>query len=346
MFGSLTAAASLLLLLVPAAAGQDCSQPCECPSETPTCPIGTSLLLDGCGCCKVCARQVGEPCSPLEPCDHHRQLYCLSTALGNSDTGVCMAREGQTCALGGVLYHSGESFQPSCRHQCVCMNGEIGCVPTCAVNVRLPSPACPHPRRALIPGQCCEEWVCDPVPSDGRLQSSLPDYRDAPDYGLEDEGPQANCITQTTEWSVCSTTCGMGVSTRVTNDNEGCQLEKQSRVCMIRRCQAEQGATAKRGKRCQRSPKSQQVVHFQLSGCTSVRAYRPRFCGTCTDGRCCTPKDTVTGEVEFRCPEGDGFRRKMMFIKSCSCHRNCPHDNDIFLTTHLRQMSGDYESGM
>jgi len=32
----------------------------------------------------------------------------------------------------------------------------------------------------------------------------------------------------------------MGVSSRVTNDNERCQLERQTRVCMIRPCGAEQ----------------------------------------------------------------------------------------------------------
>ena len=50
---------------------------------------------------------------------------------------------------------------------------------------------------------------------------------------------RANCLVQTTEWSACSKTCGMGISTRVTNDNAFCRLEKQSRLCMVRPCEAD-----------------------------------------------------------------------------------------------------------
>ncbi|XP_036394980.1 CCN family member 2b isoform X2 [Megalops cyprinoides] len=346
MCGKIIANVGLLLVTFCMVVAQDCSQPCDCPSDPPPCPIGTSLVLDGCGCCKVCARQVGEPCSLLEPCDHHKELYCDYTALSDMETGVCMAREGQTCDLGGVIYRSGETFQPSCKHQCICMNGEIGCVPTCASDVRLPSPDCPYPRRVQIPGKCCEEWVCDGAPEDRPFQSAMAVYREVPEYGPDPESARDNCIVQTTEWTECSTTCGMGISTRVTNDNEKCQLEKQSRVCMIRPCHAQLEKAIKRGKKCVRTPKTLRAMRFELSGCSSVRVYKPKFCGACTDGRCCTPHTTVTAEVEFRCPEGDTFRRKMMFIKTCSCHHDCPRENDIFLSTHRRRMNGDYDNDM
>lgn len=34
-------------------------------------------------------------------------------------------------------------------------------MPLCSMDVRLPSPDCPFPRRVKLPGKCCEEWVCD-----------------------------------------------------------------------------------------------------------------------------------------------------------------------------------------
>ncbi|XP_035265140.1 CCN family member 2b isoform X1 [Anguilla anguilla] len=339
----------LLLLVFCAAVAQDCSQPCNCPTEAAPCPVGTSLVLDGCGCCKVCARQMGEPCSLWEPCDHHKDLYCDYTALSDSTPAICMARGGQTCDLGGVVYRSGEAFQPSCKHQCICMSGEIGCVPTCPSDVRLPSPQCPAPRRITIPGQCCEEWACDSAPQGLPFQAvmagmSRKTYREA-DYRAGPESARDNCIVQTTTWSDCSTSCGMGISTRVTNDNQHCQLEKQNRFCLIRPCHAHQESAIRRGKRCVRTPRSPRPVRFSVSGCRSVRGYRLRFCGVCTDGRCCRPQTSVTAEVEFRCPEGD-IRRKMMFIRTCSCHLDCPRDNDIFHSTHLRPMSGDYDINM
>lgn len=101
-----------------------------------------------------------------------------------------------------------------------------------------------------------------------------------------------------------------------------------------------------RGKKCIRTPKAQQGMRFELSGCSSTRLYKPKFCGVCTDNRCCTPRTTVTAEVEFRCPEGDILTKKMMFIKTCSCHHDCPQDNDIFLASNTRRMIGDYDNDM
>lgn len=48
-----------------------------------------------------------------------------------------------------------------------------------------------------------------------------------------------NCIEQSTEWSACSKTCGVGHSYRVTNRNRRCEMQKQIRLCMVRPCEEE-----------------------------------------------------------------------------------------------------------
>ena len=45
------------------------------------------------------------------------------------------------------------------------------------------------------------------------------------------------CKKETTPWSACSVSCGMGVSMRVTNDNEDCQPVQQRRLCLVRPCE-------------------------------------------------------------------------------------------------------------
>lgn len=160
-----------------------------CPSAPPQCAPGVSLVLDGCGCCRVCAKQMGELCTEKDVCDPHKGLYCDFGAPINRRIGVCTgetvarpdhssvsserifgstpcffvrpAREGTPCVFGGMVYKSGESFQSSCKYQCTCLDGAVGCVPLCSMDVRLPSPDCPMPRRVKVPGKCCEEWECD-----------------------------------------------------------------------------------------------------------------------------------------------------------------------------------------
>lgn len=83
------------------------------------------------------------------------------------------AREGASCVFGGTVYKSGETFQSSCKYQCTCMDGAMGCVPLCSMDIRLPSPDCPMPRRVKVPGKCCEEWECDSPYKDTLLGPAL-----------------------------------------------------------------------------------------------------------------------------------------------------------------------------
>jgi len=95
-----------------------------------------------------------------------------------------------------------------------------------------------------------------------------------------------------------------------------------------------------KGKKCNRTIKSPRKVKFTFSKCHS-KAYTPKYCGTCRDGRCCSPKKTVTKTVKFNCDDSKAaFRKKMMIIKSCECKHQCMESaNDILVP--FRRLSGD-----
>lgn len=48
-----------------------------------------------------------------------------------------------------------------------------------------------------------------------------------------------NCISQTSSWSPCSKSCGRGLSLRVSNANQRCELVKESRLCNLRPCEVD-----------------------------------------------------------------------------------------------------------
>ncbi|XP_048029420.1 CCN family member 3-like [Megalobrama amblycephala] len=307
-----------------------CPSRCSCPAEHPPCAPGVSIILDDCACCVVCARQHGELCSQTSPCETRKGLRCVYGGGAHKRTGVCVAHEGDACLLGGTFYQNGDVFFPSCKYQCICKDGQIGCVPRCKLDVMLPGPDCPFPRSIQVPGECCEKWVCDSHAEISALGGfAMAAYRQEETVGIGQWDSSVNCIEQTTEWSACSKTCGMGMSTRVTNKNQHCEMIKQSRLCMIRPCESlNKQRTTTREDRCLRTRRNTET-YFTFKNCTSVQSYKPQFCGLCRDGRCCTPHSTKTAQVEFQCPEGKIIRRPMMFINTCVSHHHCPRDNNI-----------------
>ncbi|XP_060754909.1 CCN family member 1-like isoform X2 [Neoarius graeffei] len=332
------------------------------------CRAGVSLVFDGCGCCKVCAAQLNQDCNTHKPCDYHKGLECN---YGNEvllGTGICRAKlEGRSCEYNGRMYQNGESFHVGCKHQCTCIDGAVGCGPLCTTSMPLSSPSCPYPRLVRVPGQCCfsvdchkgaiaplmPPWKTNQQPNgplhknENMLGNELWERRN----GWEDEQGykdlpnqwaivQTRCVIQTTDWSPCSSSCGMGISSRVTNDNAQCKLERETRLCNIRPC-SPLAAVPKKGKKCTRMQKSRKPVHLSYAGCQSVQAYQSNYCGTCTDGRCCMPRRTRTASVPFQCPGGGRFDKSVMFIHSCKCGQDCGHLNNEAAMPPQKWLYGD-----
>ncbi|KAK2840638.1 hypothetical protein Q7C36_012217 [Tachysurus vachellii] len=336
-----------LLLFVLAAAGEvvrGCSGPCSCPLMPPSCPVGVSLVLDECGCCKVCAQQFNQDCGPGKPCDHIKGLRCHLGAGGNPQRGLCRAdAQGRPCEFAGRVYQHGEDFQPSCEHQCSCMDGVVGCMPLCPHLIPLPAWHCTSPRLETPPGRCCEEWVChddnriDEEPRDSaparphnnRIDKLLHmfSYTSRAGDAFQErtslplsQVPSSECVPQTTDWSKCSASCGFGVSSRVTNANPRCKLVRETRLCRIHQCDTM--TAVRKEKKCRRTLRSREPEHISFGGCTTVRRYRPKTCGSCTDGRCCRPSETRTVRLRFRCPDGENITRNIMWIQQCRCSKS------------------------
>uniref|UniRef100_A0A8D0E8I4 CCN family member 3 n=1 Tax=Salvator merianae TaxID=96440 RepID=A0A8D0E8I4_SALMN len=311
----------------------ECQLPCDCPADPPRCAPGVPTVLDGCSCCLTCARQRGESCSQQMPCDQGSGLYCDRGAGTKPGLGVCMDIEGDNCVFDGIIYRSGETFQPNCKYHCTCRDGQIGCVPRCNLDLLLPGPECPFPRKIEVPRECCEQWSCDPKEDVDVGGFAMAAYRQEATLGTDAADSSSNCIEQTTEWSACSVSCGMGFSTRVTNSNPMCEMVKETRLCEVRPCEYIQ-VPDKKGKRCIRTKKSPTAVHLKYNNCTSIQMYKPRYCGFCSDGRCCTPHTTKTIHVEFRCPEANTIKYPVMATTTCVCHSNCPQHNDAIYRRH------------
>ncbi|XP_041043336.1 cellular communication network factor 6 [Carcharodon carcharias] len=302
---------------------QFCKWPCKC-SRKPLCLPGVSLVTDGCGCCKTCAKQFGELCTEADTCDPHKDLYCdYSGDRPKYEFGICAYTLGVGCRLNGIHYRHGQTFQPHCHYKCTCVNGAFGCTPTCTK--KLAADQCRNPKAIEKSEYCCEKSICNR----SAVQQAAT-YRVMSAYSARPVIWRKKCLLQTTPWSLCSKSCDIGISVRVTNDNSKCELERESRLCFTRPCDTRVSKNMKKGKKCLQTFQHPKPEKFALSGCTSRRSYRPIFCGTCSDSRCCVPNKEKTVKVEFNCTDGEIIMWKMMWITSCKCQQACIDSEDIF----------------
>ncbi|CAL8345182.1 unnamed protein product [Merluccius merluccius] len=338
----------------------ECPEECRCSAAAPRCAPGVPVVADRCSCCVVCARQLNQDCSRMQPCDHARGLKCnFGAGYGAAAYGVCRAKsEGRSCEYNGRIYQNGESFRPNCRHRCTCMDAAVSCVSLCPHKVALLKPDCEKKHRSVksATGRCCERPAACPDEGGKRRRlllrlgergprgtpksrndemalvsigaySSLAAFTREPEgHMLVYSGPR-RCRPQSGAWSPCSASCGPGVSSRLSNSNGQCKPTRETRMCEVRPCARTSASTSSKGAgKCNPTEEKKaagRAVTLSHMGCRSLKKFRLRFCGSCSQGLCCRPHRTRTAPVGFRCEDGRTFSHNVMIIQSCKCE---PHN--------------------
>lgn len=288
------------------------------------CPPGVRPVTDGCNCCKTCPRQIGEACSAQNVCDKSKNLECDLLTMQCKAGGVK-----RSCFIDGAIRSHGYTFQPDCDEECRCEDGILACKDLCHEAKQPPAHLRCQAGYYKRVGECCGKWMCD---DDVRLDSRHEYYRHDLQANRGHEPAQIHvgfkCLAQTTTWSHCSRSCGVGTSTRINSANKKCKLIKETRNCMIRPCNSKPKKRTKKRKlsSCVKTWRPRHQLHIQVDGCTSVSRYRPRYCRSCP-GYCCRPvlSSTKNIRMKFQCPDERGsIFQQFAWTKRCECQPgNC-----------------------
>nr|XP_006819346.1 PREDICTED: protein CYR61-like [Saccoglossus kowalevskii] len=206
------------------------------------------------------------------------------------------------CVVKGVRYQDGDSFEPSCREQCICVGDAYACTSTCPHELFMPSLDCIDLQLVSISGHCCKEWMCLSAPSQ-RLQE------------------ETYCKDTDMEWSECSRSCGMGVATRVIKrPGKDCTLSTDVKLCQLRPCfTGDLNSDYKFFEStCEPTVKTTNQVTLRYIGCTSVRRFAAIYCGRCKN-KCCTPSVARTLKLDMLCPDGSIQTYDYQQIIQCQC---------------------------
>ncbi|XP_052223454.1 CCN family member 2-like isoform X1 [Dreissena polymorpha] len=315
-----------------------CHYPCQCEKRELNCVDGVPVLLDGCGCCYMCARQNGDLCSVRDVCDVKHGLFCDMTVGASPGTGVCKANASKPCVVNGQTYADGQQFKPECSRLCTCQNGHYGCVDLCPDEFRIPSiKHCSQPKLMTVPGQCCPQWTCErqetvPEPTSGTSggiqprhigDKAYPPALEMQSYTIYEPKKESHtalpkCAENVTSWSACSMSCDVGVSKRRMIDRR-CEEKEETRLCYLRPCGIELPTS---GGKCTPTTRNGRQ-HIRYADCISVNDWKLKFCTTCRARRCCYPRRERTRRIEFQCGNARREKFDFMWIKSCRCDRQC-----------------------
>nr|XP_022327207.1 WNT1-inducible-signaling pathway protein 1-like [Crassostrea virginica] len=306
---------------------RECRWPCNCPLREMNCNYGVSVLRDGCGCCMMCARQLGDICSKKNLCEPSKGLYCDIPKY--SRVGICRALHPKPCMVDGVEYKDGAQFQLGCRRVCTCQNGNYGCADLCPQEFTPPSDRfCKNAKLVSVIGQCCREWSCElsnvtnsKAPRHAMLKSANLLMSEEAVKTVDEPKSRSDCPKA---WSPCSVSCGYGLSHIYGSDT--CDVIKDTRICYPRPCDTSKFKWNK--KKCKPTFRITQKEHVvQNVGnktCHSIRKYRLKFCSTCARDRCCYPWKTSTRMLEFVCSDKSYKYLKYSWTKRCKCEKECP----------------------